>query len=750
MSDQVLLRDLVKIPERVHAGDFVLALAKGIGSPSTVAEYVVTPQLAEDFDQALELIRSAVETNSSRAAYLDGSFGSGKSHFMAVLYAILDGEPEARGKRGLADVVAKHDRWLKGRKFLQIPYHLPDSQSLDAAILGGYVSYVSKHFPGKPLPAVYLDEDLIADARELRRSEGDERFIAQLPAGDDEWGTPDWDTTTLDEALREPPGGPNRRRLVGDLISGPFKRYARTVKADEESYISLDDGLSVISKHAKEVLGFDAIVLLLDELVLWLAGYIGSPAKVSEQAQKVSKLIESAEYERPAPIISFVPRQRDLRKLVSPSAAGAEVASLFDTLKYWDGRFEPIRLDNRNLPAIVHERLLKPKDEAAHSALNDAFNRAASVPPQTWETLLDVHGDKGDRDSFRLTYPFSPAFVHAMVDISGALQRERTALKLMQQLLVDYRDTLSVGQLMPLGAIFDVLAQGADRPFTDKLRDEFDQAKRFYVDKLRPYLLAKHRTTEELAHTKPLLRADDLVVKTLLLAALVPNVPALNGLTATRLAALNHGSIVSMLPNQEARTVADTLKKLSAQYGEIRLSGSDDNPRVDLAIVGIDTDGILQDAWHADDESARRRMLKDLLWEDLNLTDDGAFETQTKVIWRGTARSAASSPSCRHASGAPRGLRSCRSRSPRAGQFRLTRPVAVPRAATRGTRYSWWQLNRCELASWTGFSVQRLVRVAGTCPGRTGAGALQDRELSVNLLGSGGDPISLYLHDEHR
>ena len=73
--------------------------------------------------------------------------------------------------------------------------------------------------------------------------------------------------------------------------------------------------------------------------------------------------------------------------------------------------------------------------------------------------MLDTHGEKGDRDAFRLTYPFSPAFVHAMVDISGALQRERTALKLMQQLLVDYRDTLVVGQLMPLGAIFDVLAE---------------------------------------------------------------------------------------------------------------------------------------------------------------------------------------------------------------------------------------------------------------------------------------------------
>ena len=99
----------------------------------------------------------------------------------------------------------------------------------------------------------------------------------------------------------------NADRLVGDLLVGPFKRYARAVRADQESYISLDEGLSVISKHAKDVLGYDAIVLLLDELVLWLAGYIGDTTKVSLEAQKVSKLVESAEHERPAPIISFVP-----------------------------------------------------------------------------------------------------------------------------------------------------------------------------------------------------------------------------------------------------------------------------------------------------------------------------------------------------------------------------------------------------------------------------------------------------------
>jgi hypothetical protein len=565
---------------------------------------------------------------------------------MAVLYAILSKDPDARGKKGLADVVARHDPWLTGRKFLLVPYHLIGSQSLDAAILGGYVAHVLAEHPGKPLPAVFRDDELLADAAEQRARQGDDDFISQLPEADDEWGAGAWDTGALDQAFTEPPGGQERRRLIVDLLAGPFKRYARAVRADQESYIPLDEGLSEISKHARNVLGYDAIVLLLDELVLWLASYIGDHRKISAEAQKVSKLVESAEHHRPAPIISFVPRQRDLRDLVRKDAAGVETTTLFDTLKYWDGRFDSIRLDDRNLPAIVHERLLKPKDLAARQQLDAAFS-GTHLSAQAWEVLLDTHGEAAagtaaeTREAFRLTYPFSPAFTHAMVDISSALQRERTALKLMQQLLVDYRDALPVGQLMPLGAIFDVLAGGVDRPFTDKLRDEFEQVKRFYTQRVRPYLLMKHGLSEDQAAAlspRHPFRADDLVVKTLLLAALVPNVPALNGLTATRLAALNHGSIVSMIPNQERAQVTRTLRQLSGQFGEIRLSGSDDDPRVDLALIGVDTEGLIRDSRHADDDAARRKLVRDLVWHELKLTDDGGFETRAKVVWRGTAR----------------------------------------------------------------------------------------------------------------
>lgn len=105
-----LMSDIFDIPSQVHQDDFVLRLTEGVERPAdTLSTYVVTPQLVVCFDQALNLIKSAVETRSSKGAYLHGSFGSGKSHFMAVLTLLLQRYPEARAIPELASVVTKHN-----------------------------------------------------------------------------------------------------------------------------------------------------------------------------------------------------------------------------------------------------------------------------------------------------------------------------------------------------------------------------------------------------------------------------------------------------------------------------------------------------------------------------------------------------------------------------------------------------------------------------------------------------------------
>ena len=390
---------------------------------------------------------------------------------------------------------------------------------------------------------------------------GDDAFIAQLPATDAErrsGARPAGTRPALDEAFAEPPDGPERRRLVGDLLVGPFKRYARAVRADQESYIELRRG-PVGHQQARQ----ERPRLRRDR---------PPPRRARALAGRLHRRLQQdpRSRRRRSPSSSSPPSPSGPRRSSASSPASGTCAtwsarrpratrSRACSTRSSTGTAGSTRSASttRNLPAIVHERLLKPKDEAARRSSTPRSSQRPRMPQQAWEILLDTHGEQGDREAFRLTYPFSPAFVHAMVDISSALQRERTALKLMQQLLVDYRDTLPVGQLMPLGAIFDVLAAGRRPPVhrqaPRRVRDR--QAVLHPPASARPCCRSTSLTEEQASELGPKhpFRADDLIVKTLLLAALVPNVPALNGLTATRLAALNHGSIVSMLPQPGAR-----------------------------------------------------------------------------------------------------------------------------------------------------------------------------------------------------
>jgi hypothetical protein len=659
-----VINDLIDIPRAVQDGDLVVKLTESTSTrqAQAIAEYVVTPQLAECFDQALETIRSSVADGKSQAAYLHGSFGAGKSHFLAVLSAVLDHHADARAKPGLADILAKHDAWLADKKFIEVKAHLvEETVSIEANILGGYVRQVRADHPNAPVPAVYRADGLLADARDLRSRLGDDAFIEQLPArgsgsssgdgpatgGSDVWGAfggpAAWTADTLDQAFAAHPESTDaaertlREELVSALLSGPFKRYAASVGDSGDAYLSIDEGLSVISRHAKEHLGCDAVVLLLDELILRFTAFIGDEARINSEIQKIAKLVESSHSHRPAPIISLVPRQRDLRDLVG---LGGGTEGISQTISYWDGRFGHIKLADANLTEVVRHRLIKPRDESAAAEIDAAFERMRNTRAEVRDTLLDSEGggDTSTWEDFRNLYPFSPALLHVMVDLSGALQRQRSALKLLLQLLVNHRTTLPVGQMVPLGSVFDVLIEGESRPFKDQLSAEYAKISTFYRNRVRPWLLDKHQLTE--ADTAGMdvrapFRRDDLLVKTLLLSALTPNVPALKDLTAGRAIALNQGIVKARRAGQDVAAVTQFFKDMAAQFGEVRVGAQATNPTISLNLLRVDTEALMRSAYPAANDPALRHLFKRLLWQELGL-DAGA--ERTTVVWRGTQR----------------------------------------------------------------------------------------------------------------
>ncbi|WP_440581017.1 BREX-2 system ATPase PglY [Streptomyces sp. PT19] len=681
MAQPPLLRDVIDIKESISTSDFVLSLAEATtpeGAQHALKDYVVTERLLENFDEALDLIKSAMDGHRSKAAYLHGSFGSGKSHFMAVLYALLSGNPAARSRTEFDPVLTRHE-WLStdGKKFLLVPYHMLGAKALEQRVLGGYVHHVKKLHPEAPTPQVYRTDSLFADIRAMRANMGDGAVIRGLGTGvddddEDEWGEGfTWTPQLLDTALAAEenheagvhlnltnPSTPAelRAKLVNDAGTILLPGFTKNAAEDEHGFISLDAGLSVIAEHAKS-LGYDGLILFMDELILWLATLIHDQRFVAREASKITNFVEGGDARRAIPIVSFIARQRDLRELVGEEVSGAAESSIQDTLNLASGRFDKITLEDRNLPQIAHARLLKPKDDEAAKQVDAAFERTKRVGPQVWDTLLGSEkGTTGaDAESFRLTYPFSPAFMDTLVHISSALQRSRTGLKLMGQLLADHRDEIRLGQLVPVGDLYPVIAQGGDKPFTDSLKVVFEAADKLYKTKLRPYLLSSYDITEDdveqyrnrpesLTDPKKLngcrmFTGDNRLVCTLLLSALAPSVPALSELTIRRLGALNHGSVLAPIPGAEVGIIKNKVAEWAARFPEIKETGTDANPGVRLELSGVDVDSVIANAQVNDNPGNRVALARRLLSEELGI-EHGQLSDQLSFTWRGTARTA--------------------------------------------------------------------------------------------------------------
>lgn len=643
-----LLRELIDIPDSVPASRFVVSLSQGVLDPqATLGEYVVTPQLQECFDKALSLIQNSLANRASSGTYLHGSFGSGKSHFMAVLSLILKGEPKARGIPELADVIAKHNAWMGGKKFLLVPYHMIGAPSLEGWLLSGYADYVAKLHPEAPRPPIFKSAAIIEQARAERSRYGDAEFFRNLNAVKEArssgWGAlvDAWDAETFEWAAsvadkKEGEG------LVTDL-SNLYKASAHVLA----ECVPIDHGLSIISRHAK-ALGYDGLILFLDELFLWLAAHAADHKFLQVETAKLAKLVESQNADRPAPIVSFIARQRDLRELVGKNVPGAERVNYGEFVQWNQDRFGMITLEDRNLPVITEKRILKPKSAAAKAELDAAFAQVALAPSVRQSVMNTLLTGSGDREMFRRVFPFSPALIQTLVAVSSVLQRERTAIKVLMQLLIEQRETLQATDLVPVGDLFDVLIHGDAVTATDVVT-HFENAHKLYHQKLLPMLVRQHGKTPEEIFALPAddvkrkqFKADDRLLKTLLLAALVPEVESLRGMTAERLANLNHGTITTPLAGREVQTVATKVRQWAAEVGEIRVAADGSNPSISIQLSDVDTDTILHKAASEDSYGNRLRIIREMVVQQaLGIPDNSLLDHVHSFEWRGIKRQAA-------------------------------------------------------------------------------------------------------------
>jgi len=75
------------------------------------------------------------------------------------------------------------------------------------------------------------------------------------------------------------------------------------------------------------------------------------------------------------------------------------------------------------------------------------------------ETLMTRDGD---REQFKKLYPFTPAFMEVLVGAASVLQRQRTGLRLLAQILDQDAGRMQLGEIFPVGDLFRIMEQGSD------------------------------------------------------------------------------------------------------------------------------------------------------------------------------------------------------------------------------------------------------------------------------------------------
>jgi hypothetical protein len=229
METLMLLRDAIDIPKVLAASDFVIKLDAGVEQAQrTIDEYVVTDSLALSYGKALDYLAHALETSSDQGAFVHGSFGSGKSHFMAVLHLLINANPAARALPGLQGVIATHEAALAAN-VLTLDYHLIGATSFESALYSGYLRQVRHLHPEAPLPLLHKSDALFANAASLREQIGDDAFFGGLPAASG-WGgfAGGWNAQSYDAAVAGAIDATDRLSLASDLVATYFGGYVHT------------------------------------------------------------------------------------------------------------------------------------------------------------------------------------------------------------------------------------------------------------------------------------------------------------------------------------------------------------------------------------------------------------------------------------------------------------------------------------------------------------------------------------------
>lgn len=629
-------------PEDIRAMGFVVKLREldpdSEEVEQLVRDYVVTPAVAKELPRILDDMKQVFDRGEEYGRFIHGSFGSGKSHFMTMLSLLVEGATPAWKKfRPLLNAhhdaqqakssskgaeTADHETWLSKAGLLVVRIHMLSVRGkktgFDRAVYEGFNAALKRR--GKQ-PFEFLNVDAIFD--EVRRE-------AQ------EYGDVVWKRLEAESIVG---GREDFEAIAGGSIQAK-ERFVRTwleYKGRDAADAGIDprwsEGLKRMAEHAKAQ-GFGGIVLMIDEFLLWLAEKSGQ--EFVAEINNLNVIVDHNTGQRPAPIFVFVARQRNLQEFFPDLF---DESKIHEHLDHHAKRFEVTKLQDVELRHIVRGRVLRPRNA-------DAVKAAVSSLSEKHSKVLPALLAGGDLDYLRDVYPFHPALIEMLVDVTSLMQRERSALRLLYELLVVHYPKLPLGEFLPVGSAFSAIfpESGVEASKKVELMQDIHQQ---YYSRLAPAMaqLMKELAGEggaEFADERG--RALDQLVKTVLLAEVSPRLKQ-GGLTIERLVQLNAVDVEGETFRGQVRVAETDLLALSQRVPDLQVAGNGKTALVRYVLGRVSLGEILERARSKVDNPAQRFKV---FWSAIRLALDvanskgfeegGPNEGDWDLSWRRTRR----------------------------------------------------------------------------------------------------------------
>ena len=563
------------LAEDIRAMGFVVKLREsdptGPEVQKLVQDYVVTPAVAAELPRILDDMRQVFNRGEEYGRFIHGSFGSGKSHFMTMLSLLIEGAEAAWSKPDptFVSLRPKHRDWLSGANLLVVRLHMLSVRgkdtSLDRAVYEAFNAALKRR--GKAA-FEFLNVDGLLD--EIRREAA-------------EYGDLVWARLSQANILG------SRAEFESIVAGGPKgrERLARawlTFKGRDVAQAGIDprwtEGIRRMGAHAKAQ-GFGGIVLMIDEFLLWLAEKSGQ--EFVREINDLNVIVDHTTGQRPAPVFVFVARQRNLQEFFPDLV---DESKIHEHIDHHAKRFELTRLQDVELRHIVKGRVLRPK-------LPDAVAAAVAELGARHDKILPALLAGADHAYLTDVYPFHPALIEMLVDVTSLMQRERSALRLLYELLVVHYPHLPLGEFLPVGSAFDAIFPASGVEASKKVELLQDVHHQYYNRLALAMRQMVDDTTTDFDEGRR--RALDQLIKTVLLAEVSPRLKGA-GLTVERLVQLNSVDVDGETFRGRARVAETDLLALSQLVPDLVVAGTGRSAVVRYVLGKVSLGEILQRA----------------------------------------------------------------------------------------------------------------------------------------------------------